>query len=176
MKRFQVLRMLGLSPLAAAVAPVAQKLAPAVDAIVEECDGWAFVGAGRVTPISDGPLTRSILAAAVRQADTQMVRLFTRGARRLLDQRRRARVGRSRAAGLSVNRAITHAEGDLVRCQRTVADSREASERGAIRTEKFQGIVREIREDGLFVEEAPTYVGSVGNQHWTRTHSMHVDF
>jgi hypothetical protein len=97
----------------------------------------------------DGPLTRSILAPGVRQADTQIVRLFARGSSdELPDQRWRAHVG------LRVNRAITYAEGDLVRCQGTVADSREAWGRGEIRTEKFQGIVREIRDDGSFVEEA----------------------
>jgi hypothetical protein len=71
---------------------------------------------------------------------------------------------------------MTYSEGDLVRCQRTLAVSREAYERGETYVEQFQGIVREVRANGLFVEEEPGYVGAIGDQHVTRTHSMHVDF
>ena len=39
-----------------------------------------------------------------------------------------------------------------------------------------QGIVREVRDNGLFCEEAPSLVGHVGADAWTRTHSTLVAF
>jgi hypothetical protein len=77
---------------------------------------------------------------------------------------------------------VKAAVGDLVRCRRVTASSAEAWHRGERNVEEWQGIVREVREgipdlaDGVFVQEAPTYAGSVGDQHWTRTQSSHVAF
>ena len=44
-----------------------------------------------------------------------------------------------------------------------------------VRDGESQGIVIEVREKGhVFVKEASTYVGSIGDTHWTRTHLLEV--